>query len=90
MFFESLKISNWKGAVDVDINSIGKVMILVGPNGCGKSSTLEAFTLFSDAKFAPLCYNHYYLAKDNTSMSCKLKDGTEISINPDSKKIRFF
>ena len=89
MFFESLTISNWKGAVDVNINRIGKVMILVGPNGCGKSSTLEAFSFFSRAKFGSLKYNFQYFKKYNISMSCKLKDGNEISLNPDSKNIKF-
>ena len=42
MKIAALHIANFKAAKSVDLENIGDVVVIAGPNGCGKSCILDA------------------------------------------------
>lgn len=49
MKIEALKIVNFKALKHLDIPSAGEMVILAGPNGCGKTCVLDAIRLLKSA-----------------------------------------
>ncbi|MDW3213236.1 MAG: ATP-binding protein [Ilumatobacteraceae bacterium] len=45
MKFDSLRIENFRGISRMQIDDLGGMVVLAGPNGCGKSSVLDAIRL---------------------------------------------
>lgn len=48
-FFKTLRIREYIGARHVDLDSLDRLCVLVGPNGCGKTSVLRAAAIITDA-----------------------------------------
>lgn len=53
-----LKIENYKSIQDLTLD-VGRVNVLIGENGCGKSNILEAIT-FAAAAEANKLYNEFW------------------------------
>ncbi|MGD9842176.1 MAG: AAA family ATPase, partial [Steroidobacteraceae bacterium] len=49
MKISTLKIENFKALRNLEINSIGDMIVLAGPNGCGKTCILDAIRLLKSA-----------------------------------------
>lgn len=42
MRFESLSISNFKAIATLQLHGLADMIVVAGPNGCGKSAVLDA------------------------------------------------
>jgi len=47
-YLNSLSIKNFRGINNLELNSLSNINILVGDNNCGKTSVLEAISLFQN------------------------------------------
>ncbi|AYN86499.1 AAA family ATPase [Commensalibacter melissae] len=55
MKIKNVQIRNFKRFTDLKIEGIpetAKMVVLVGPNGCGKSSVFEAFNYWQSSNFS--------------------------------------
>lgn len=49
MRFQQLQITNFRAIARFEVNSLAKMVIIAGPNGCGKSQVLDAIRLLKSA-----------------------------------------
>jgi len=47
-FLESVTIKGFKSIASVEDLKLGKINVLIGPNGCGKSNFIGAFALLRE------------------------------------------
>lgn len=71
MKIKAIKIKNFKRFTDLTITNIpesAKLVVLVGPNGCGKTSLFEAFNHWYKLKgFSRVGDNNYYVKKTDAA-----------------------
>src|SRR6266498_3961331 len=49
MRFRRLRISNFKAITGIDLDNLSDVVVVAGPNGCGKSCVFDAIRLLKSA-----------------------------------------
>lgn len=70
-----IRIKGYRGIKSLDLQDLGRVNILIGPNGSGKTTVLEAISLIAN----PSPYQHIKLAKWRSLHEPKLGDDHPLS-----------
>ncbi|MBR4631892.1 MAG: AAA family ATPase [Elusimicrobia bacterium] len=90
MKIKEIRINNFKRFTDLTITGIpetAKLVVLVGPNGCGKTSLFEAFNVWYQIKGFSMLGTHdyqYYIKKSNYN---NIQDKTSVFFFDDINKI---
>src|SRR4051812_22768501 len=82
MRFRSVEIENFKAVQRLVIDDLGDVVVIAGPNGCGKSSVFDAVRLWKSAhggyqqNEVHQWFGEFQLGVDNASLLKVMADRT--------------
>ncbi len=61
MRFKRLEIENFRAVTNLELSDLGDVIVIAGPNGCGKSAIFDAIRLLKSAygSYQPNEWQHW-------------------------------